>query len=218
MVLKSLFTADLDRINRIPTEIPTEILFKFFTPGRERTPDEEKNWAAKISALPNRDAVETAVKLRQEIITKARNGQMSDINDFRAVVSGMGILVTRIGLSNIEPTGKTAESVDKLAVAELSRQQAEVDARTRNIEAQQFRDEVRKMTPIVGDGKEARRAVSVRQKFTEEKVEEKQVSISPDMTTAFERLGTLLLEKLLGRKEDNCDTDTGSPSSKLPQA
>jgi hypothetical protein len=210
-VLKSLFARDMDRINKIDTEIPTEILFKYFNPpasleGKDLTEFQEKMepWRAALANLQSRPDfanIRDAVQRRREIILKARNGQMAagDIN-FRAVIAGMGVLVTRIGLSNIEPTGKTADGVDEVALATLTQEKETINAATTAIQGAQFVDEVKKMTDILGDPKEARRAVSVRRKFTEEKVAENQVSLSPDLTAAIKEISMAAINLLAGRK------------------
>ena len=204
-VLKSLFEDDLERINHIPSEIPTEILFLHFYPPRSFANDEDRDkyldkmrmWEVQLAALsPDDEAdVRTAIERRRNIIRRARNG---NIEDFRAVISGMGVLVTRIGLSNIEPTGETSKGVDRVALATLDREKTQIDADATRIKGDQFRTEVGAMQNVLGDAKEARRAVSVRQGLTKEDVKEQQFSLGPDMLPALGDILRTLLSRNRG--------------------
>jgi regulator of protease activity HflC (stomatin/prohibitin superfamily) len=209
-VLESLFATDLNKVNNLIEPfgeyIPTEILFKHYFPPQGLTQEEERRliekklpWEDKLRRLPRE--VPPALQRRRDIIADARNGHMDEIGpEFRAAICGLGILVTRIGLSNIEPTGKTAEGVDNVALAQLDKEKAVIVAEKTTIEGEQFHREVRAMNDIIPDGREARRAVSVRQKLTKEEVTEKQISISPQMTDAVREIGMAIVNAILGRR------------------
>lgn len=190
-VLEILFDRDLARVNPISSEIPTEILFKCFDPQRKLSAAEKKAWKPKLDALTDteRRKLEGAVTRRHDIIKRARNGNLTE---FRAVFAGMGVVISRIGLSNIEPIGKTADGVDEVVQAGFDKEKVEKDATA-------FREAVGKLKDVLGDAKEAREAESVRRGFTKEEIKENQFSLGPEMTQAAERVALAAIDALSKR-------------------
>ena len=189
-VLEILFDRDLARVNPISSEIPTEILFKWLDPQRKLTKIEEETWKPKIDALfSNADTkrrIEESVAKRHKLIERVKNG---DLTEFRLVVAGMGIVISRLGLSNIEPAEETAKGVDEAVEATFARKKVEQQTGALN-------DAVVKVKETLGDGKEARKAVSVLLGFTKEEIKEQQFSFSPDMTQAMKEIGFAAIDKL----------------------
>ncbi len=187
IILEMMFHANFPRISE---EFPTEILFKYF--DERLTKDDEKKWGERLNNLneTERERLKIVLVKRIQDIEEIKTGRQS----LSLCLDMLGVRVTRIGLSNIEPIGATADGVNKVALAQLNADAAKIDAGN-------FQEEVGDLKEILGDAKEARKAASVRRGITKEEIKESQFSLSPDMTKVAEGVALELIRTFAKKGE-----------------
>jgi len=185
LVLEVLFARDFHRID---AKVPTEILIRFF--ANRLTQKEKEDWRDYLDELrrdpARQDELNQQVKDRRQLIEDAKIGKIRDGRLFN-----FGIIVTRLGLKNIEPTGKTEEGVDEVVRARLN-------AEAKVILSDSIDTQTKKhVTTLMGDAKEAAKAVRVQYGVATEKIEERQ--FGSDAAT-LEGIVKIVREFLSGRK------------------
>jgi len=123
-----------EEIPSIPGSIPTEVLMrKYSIPERPPLEFQKARWGKQnpdgsqwerledeLNALSReeKEALEAAIRDRQEIITKARRGN----GVFTKTT--LGITINRITINQVEPTGKMVEAIEKKGI---EREEAEAE-------------------------------------------------------------------------------------------
>lgn len=192
-ILAILQKLSKDDVGRIHHKIPNEAIVGF-KKGRPLS-EKEKELKAEFDELSEderQDLFRGAEELL-EFVEKARNGE----GHFRIIA--LGLIVTRLGVDNIEPTAESKESVLKVNAA---RRDAEVQA----IQAASVAAEANSYAAIKGGVKiDPVQTTLIRRGIVKKDIQVKEYDLSPNVTTAVRTLGnpliTALASRITGRKE-----------------
>lgn len=145
IILKAIL-GESEKLGKIPFEIPTPILLKYFhEPRKDPTKNEEVVWGKDwervreaLNALPEDEQrrIKDAIEHRRDQIQKARQG----LGDFQK--QELGIKILRLTLGNIEPSGEILKKLHERKIAEIG-----LDVETQT--ATNFREEVEQLVNVV---------------------------------------------------------------------
>lgn len=173
-----------DGLEKIPSQIPTPILFKYFRePQKNPTPCESRDWGKNwgkvsevLSKLPKEeyDKIEVAVQHRREHIQKARQGR----GDFKK--TELGIKLLRLTLGNIEPTGDVLKEVNEVVRARLRR-----DAE--NVNLDNLRNQLEKLKKHLPPG-DAKEFLEVERGKAEHEIRENKVTVGSEIVEGLKAI------------------------------
>ena len=140
-----------------------------------------------------RATLHNAAQERSLLIKKMRNGNQS------YPLRGLGIVVRRMVVGNIEPTDKTKEAVAAVAAATFFAEEQKILATSVKEEAVSYAD-----IPGVRDPLEQ---ALLRRKITQKKTDVSRIELSPELTEIIGSLGGQLIgsvvERINKKKEGN---------------
>ena len=179
-ILESLLAHDVQRIH---PEIPTEIILAFFGKHRQLTP-QEKRWQRTLEELSPED-LEKLHKVTQErfdLIQEMRNGNQ------HYPLHGLGIVIRRMVVGNMEPTDETKIAVADVASARFFAEKQAILTKSVEAEANTYKN-----IPGVKDPLEQ---TLLRRDITHKETKVSRIETSPELTGVIEKLGTMLIEAI----------------------
>lgn len=190
-----------DDISRLHPDLTNEQIFGFLKkyPWMEAEKEARKKFRA-LSEEERNALLEGAKNHLLKLVDDARNGHAK----IRLV--DLGIIVTRFGVSNIEPTPETKAGMLKVSAADWDAQAQAKTAASVAAEAELYA----KTSPIPID---ATKYALIRRGIVKEKIKQNEIKLSPNVTDAVLALGAQLLSKLPGGTAGGKDTNNGPGNS-----
>ncbi|MDP2598444.1 MAG: SPFH domain-containing protein [Candidatus Liptonbacteria bacterium] len=198
-VLESIMGNGLPSISN---DIPSAILLKYF--DRPRKPPnavEKKEWGKRWRVLKQKiDDMAPQEQIEIEARTRERHSLITKIMEGSANLSKKekGILITTITIGIIRPLGKVASLAESVTVAGIERKAAKEKLRQDKAQINARALEIKEMAVESGlEPAAAAEYIQVHRRETKKDISERTFKTSPDITAMLERLGTLLIGKLL---------------------
>lgn len=192
-----------DKLEPIPSSVPTSILLKYFNePQKKPTESQAKEWGKnweKITEKLNQEFPDSnnfekfkvAVKGRREEIRNARrgNGKYQKLE--------LGIILNRLNLGEIKPIGKLAEAME-LQVKEQREMEAE------KTELKHVSDRVKELTTLGFSNEQSLEIIQTERGKVVKTITESKWNVSQETRNMIEKVGSNLVAAILkkGGKEN----------------
>ena len=177
-----------EEIERIPSSVPTAILFKYFNqPPIPPSVKEKEIWGEKwekveeILARENKEEIERRIRERKQIIEKCRRGN----GDF--LKPDLGIIINRITIKDITISEKIAEAAEQ-EVIEKHQREAE------STEIENVKNLIRQLAEQGFSREEAREIVQAERGKVEKLIREGKLNISPETRVFLKEVVNKLVE------------------------